>query len=229
MSKIIFKANNICKSYGDNAIIKDANFELRKSEIVAIVGPNAGGKSTLLKILSGTIKPESGSVQFGDKTLNASSDFSKYIGYIPQANPLFEDMTVEDNLRFWASGRSGGYKELLNSNAIEQMKLEPYLKYKVSKLSGGLKKRVSIASVIYSKPEILILDEPGASLDVVFKEELKQFIVQYASNGGSVIIVSHEEGELSVASRMYLMSKPTLTLLDSPVTAGKLKDLISNE
>lgn len=223
----IFEAKNISKKYGKRVIIDGADFHINSGDIVAICGPNAGGKSTLLKILSGTIKPDGGNVYNDGKELVNSKDFSTAIGYVPQSNPLFEDLTVEDNLKFWASGKNGGYKKLKESGVIERMKIQDYLKYKVSKLSGGLQKRVSIACVISETPDVLILDEPGASLDVIFKEELKSFMLDYAANGGSVIIVSHEEGELSIATRMYIMANTKLKELDKVANCNELKEIIS--
>ena len=107
------------------------------------------------------------------------------------------------------------------------MGLTPYLKYKVRRLSGGLKKRVSITCVISDSPKVLILDEPGASLDVVFKEEIKNFLKAFRDEGGAVIIVSHEEGELALADRMYIMGETELRQLERPVYAGELKELIT--
>ena len=226
-NKILLEARGINKSYGKTAIIKNADFNIRSKEIIAVVGPNAGGKSTLLKILSGTIAADSGRILFEDKELKSSADFAAHIGYIPQDNPLFEDMTVKDNLKFWTSDVKGGYKKLVDSGLIEKMGITQYLNYKVRRLSGGLKKRVSITCVIWNSPEILILDEPGAALDVVFKEEIKNFLRLYAEGGGAVIIVSHEEGELALADRMYLMGETELRQLDKPVYAAELKELIS--
>ncbi len=225
--KLLLEATGLCKSYGKRTIIKDADFRIYQGEIIAIVGPNAGGKSTLLKILSGTSRPDSGTIRFEGNELKSASDFATHIGYIPQDNPLFEEMTVNDNLKFWTSDVKGGYKKLTESGLIERMGLTPYLKYKVRRLSGGLKKRVSITCVISDSPKVLILDEPGASLDVVFKEEIKNFLKAFRDEGGAVIIVSHEEGELALADRMYIMGETELRQLERPVYAGELKELIT--
>ena len=140
------------------------------------------------------------------------------MGYVPQENPLFDNLTVLDNLRLWYCDSSHNLKDDIRNGIIAEFGIDRYLKSIVRTLSGGMKKRLSIACSIAKNPEILILDEPGASLDIVCKEDIKRYMKKYVADGGSIIIASHEESELSVCSRMFLMDNGILINL-APGTA----------
>ena len=149
--------------------------------------------------------------------------YKKYTGYIPQENPLFENLTVLDNLKLWYCDNIDGI-----SPVMERFGLTKYARYTVSRLSGGMKKRLSIACSIAGEPPVLILDEPGASLDIVCKSDICSYLLEYSHSGGTVIITSHEEGELSLCSRMLLIENTTLHEI-KPVTGAGLMQLIGGE
>ncbi len=207
----LLEVKNISKKYGRRSVLKDINFYAKPGECIGIVGANGCGKSTLLKILSGAIKPTSGTILYNNESpLTKKSVFSKYIGYVPQENPLFDNLTVIDNMKLWYCDSTHNLKEDIKSGLPAQFGIASYLKYSVKHLSGGMKKRLSIACSVAKDPQILILDEPGASLDIVCKEDIRKYMEQYIAKGNTIIIASHEEGELSVCNRMYLMNDGTL-------------------
>ena len=128
----------------------------------------------------------------------------------PQDNPLMEDLSVRDNLMFWYSGT--GRKadtDIIDGNAA-YLGLGDYYNVTVSKLSGGLKKRLSIACAICSDPAVLIMDEPGAALDINGKRDIWQYMNDYKNNGGTIILASHEESELKLCDRLYVMKNGKL-------------------
>lgn len=215
----MIQVTNIFKNYGKNHILKGASFYVKKGECVAIVGANGCGKSTLLGILSGSRKLTSGNILYDGKDATKSQKLlSDYVGYVPQDNPLMDKLSVLDNLRFWYCESSQNLNEDLKTGVPARFGLNSYKKYPVEKLSGGMKKRLSIACALAKNPPILILDEPGASLDIVCKEDIKNYLKTYLKNGGTVIITSHEEAELDLCNRMYLLQNGVLTeLKDKPV------------
>lgn len=220
----IIEVKNIAKKYGRKEVLRNISFEADKGSCIGIVGANGCGKSTLLKILSGALRPDKGEIICnGTNPLAHKSFFGRHIGYVPQENPLFDNLTALDNLKLWYCDSRRSLKDDILKGVIADFGIDRYLKSTVRNLSGGMKKRLSIACAIAKDPDVLILDEPGASLDIVCKEDIKKYMRRYLAAGGTIIIASHEEGELSVCAKMYLMNKGVLNALPS---GTRLSDLI---
>lgn len=225
-NEILLSVSNVSKRYRLKEVLNDISFEVSKGDIVGLVGANGCGKSTLLSILSGASKADKGTVYINGKKATKKV-MSKYIGYVPQENPLFENLSVRDNLKLWCSEAGIDDKGKTMDELIDTFSLKEYQKFSINKLSGGLKKRVSIACALAANPPILILDEPGAALDVIFKEEIKYYLVDYVKSGGTVIITSHEENELSLCNRMLLIKNTKLTEIPVTYKSNDLMRLIS--
>lgn len=227
MSDTIIKVTEVTKKYHKNTILDNVNFEIKAGDYVGIIGHNGSGKSTLLKILSGAIKPNGGSLTiYNEDAFKNKNLFSKHIGYIPQENPLFENLTVLDNLKLWYCESDRKLSEDLENGRLHDFGLDKYRNYTVSKLSGGMKKRLSIACAIAKDPKLLILDEPGASLDIVCKADICRYLREYNKAGGTVIITSHEEGELASCNRMLLIKNSILSEVTPVYTSDQLMKLI---
>ena len=215
--------SNISKKYGKKTVLNDITFSANPGECIGIVGANGCGKSTLLKILSGAISPNGGAIIYKDKNpLAQKKYFYESIGYIPQDNPLFDNLTVYDNLKLWYCDSPLNLEEEIKSGIIARFGIDKFLKSTVKNLSGGMKKRLSIACGVAKNPEILILDEPGASLDIVCKEEIRAYMEEYIQKGGTIIIASHEERELSVCTKMYIMEDGVLNELNKDTTMDEI-------
>ncbi len=143
-----------------------------------LAGSNGSGKSTVLSMLAGILKPSSGKITAHGR-----------IGYVPQGSALLEDATVEENLNFFASlAKTSVPRELPFS-------VESYKKKLVSTLSGGMKKQVSIACAAIGDPQIMLLDEPCAALDITFRDEMISLVEKWKSEGKTVIYVGHDPAE----------------------------------
>lgn len=223
----IIEVKDIKKSYGRKVILKGITFSVNEGECVALVGANGCGKSTLLGILAGAIKPDDGKIFCkNDNCFKNKKLFTQYIGYVPQENPLIDKLSVYDNLRFWYCDSSKSVDEDMKDGVLKEFGLDVYRNYPVNKLSGGMKKRLSIACALASNPPILIMDEPGAALDIVCKEDIKKYLKKYLADGGTVIITSHEESELSICNRMLLLKDGELSeLADIPSSEQLIKYL----
>ncbi len=202
--KEILQVRNISKSYGKHEVLKQVSFSACPGGFVGIIGANGSGKSTLLSILAGILKPDSGEVYaYGKDLLKDKSCASRFIGYVPQENPLIADLSVRDNLRLWYCDSPFDMDKELKDGFLKQLGLNEYQKKTVKKLSGGMKKRVSIGIAIHNKPNILMLDEPGAALDFAAKKYIRDYLKTYVAEGGAVIIVTHDEEELRLCDRVY--------------------------
>ena len=174
------QVQNVCFSYGKRRILNDLSFEAKAGECVVFAGNNGAGKTTALSLIAQVLRPTSGAVTVRGR-----------VGLIPQGTALFEDMSVQDNLRFFA--------ELSGCKVPEKLPfaVERYGKTKVSQLSGGMKKQVDIACALLGEPQVMLLDEPCAGLDVVYREELLELIAALKREGRTVIYVSHEPAEFA--------------------------------
>lgn len=203
--------NNITKKYGKRQILNGISFNAEPGDCIGIVGMNGCGKSTFLKVLAGVHKPNSGTLTYNKvNPFTVHNAFSDYTGYVPQENPLFDNLTVRDNLKLWYCDSTHNLKEDLKSGIPHKFGIDKYLNYTVKHLSGGMRKRLSIACSVAKDPKILILDEPGASLDIVCKNDIRDYMFEFTHNGGIIIIASHEETELSACSRLYIMKNGSL-------------------
>lgn len=210
---------HIKKKYRKKVVLEDINFTIDPGEIVAIVGENGCGKSTLLKILAGIIKPDKGEYSF----YGTQKNHSKICGYVPQENPLLEDLSVRDNLFLW-----GGKNALQQKWILEEFQLENLLDTTVKQLSGGMKRRLSIASAMLKKPVILLLDEPTAGLDFYYKEQILSWINSFKKKNGIVIIVTHDEAEIMNADRCLLIDEgKVVELKKDTLSEEKIKQMIN--
>lgn len=219
-----FEVKNINRNYGKNIILENISFELEKGESLAIAGCNGCGKSTLLTILAGASKCKSGTISVNNKILS-QKEISKYIGYVPQNSPFIDEMTVKDNLRFWYNGDRDKLKKDLENGILAKFDLNKYLNYKISALSGGMKKRLSIACALVNSPEVILLDEPGAALDLVCKKDIIKYLEDYKANGGIVILSSHEEQELKFCDKILMIKDKQIF----PVQFGDIENEIRNQ
>ena len=176
----MLELKDISFSYGKRKILEKLSFTAQAGECVVLAGPNGSGKTTALSILAEVLRPDSGAVE-----VNGA------VGFAPQGCALFEDMTVRDNLRFFAALKKCAVPENLPFG------VERYLNKRVSKLSGGMKKQVSIACALLADPQVILLDEPCESLDMQYRTELAALISDCKARGCTVIYVGHEPMEFA--------------------------------
>ena len=205
---------SISKSYKKQQVLQNVSFDAAPGECIGLLGPNGCGKSTLLHILSGTDTPDSGTILFDGKDLlkNPSLQSTK-IGYVAQNNPLFPDMTAMDHLKLWYSATEYSIEDDLKDGFLSILKIEPFLHKKAKALSGGMQKRLSIACALASRPTLLLLDEPDAALDLVCKEDIREYIRLYCAQGNTVLLATHEEADFDLCSKLILLKDGFLSIL----------------
>lgn len=203
MEKLIH-IDGLSYSYGKKTVFSNLSFSAEKGQCVVLAGPNGCGKSTALSIIAGALKPKGGTVTLGGK-----------LSYIPQGTALFEDATVLENLRFFAGVAGTEFNAELESpegaerNSDLPFHVGAYLKRRVSSLSGGMKKQVSIACALVGNPDIIILDEPCASLDIAFRDEVTALAAEWKKVGRTIVYACHDPLE-------FLPVFDTLVFLDDP-------------
>lgn len=200
----MFIVKNISKSYGSKSILSDISFEVKSGICIGLLGINGSGKSTLLNILAGCMKPDSGNYYF---------DGEGKLSYLPQENPLMDDLTALDNMKLWYKGSSRNMMSDKNKLIFSQLGVESFLKKKVKTLSGGMKKRLSLAIALMNEPDILLLDEPLSALDMLCKQGIIKCLQGFLTDGGSIIIATHETAALDICHKIYSLKGGTLHLV----------------
>ncbi|MBO5373363.1 MAG: ABC transporter ATP-binding protein [Lachnospiraceae bacterium] len=202
----MIRVSHIVKAYKKQVVLKDCSLYASAGEMVAIVGKNGCGKTTLLKVLTGILKPDAGELEYySHNPLKEKKVFEKLCGYVPQENPLIEELSVLDNLKFWGVTKTANYGYVL-----EVFQLQDILKKKVSVLSGGMKRRLSIVCAMAGYPPILVLDEPTTALDLYYKDNIRNLLQAYKQKSGIVIMATHDECEIELADRCYFMTDGVL-------------------
>lgn len=214
------EVTDICKVYRKKTVLDGADLTAAPGQCVGIVGANGCGKTTLLSILAGVRKADRGSIRYmGQSVSGHPALFSRYVAYVPQENPLMEELSVKDNLRLWYKGNSKRLTADLDYGPAAMLGLGHILSMQAGKLSGGTKKRLSIACALSEHAPVLIMDEPGAALDLVCKEDIRRYLQQYMKGGGIVILTSHELAELELCSRMYVLKNGKLKEIPAGLSA----------
>lgn len=202
---------NIKKSYGKKTVLDGVSLCAESGEIIGIIGGNGSGKSTLLTLLAGITKSDMGDFLYGGKSLfKDARTRQRVLGLVPQTTPLFEELSAFDNLRLWYSKKE--MEQELEEGVLKSLGIDEFLKTPVSKMSGGMKKRLSIGCAVAHKPEILLLDEPSASLDIICREKIASYLKSFTKNGGTVILATHEADEFELCDKLYILKDKKLSL-----------------
>lgn len=197
------KLEKISLKYGNNIILENLSLELHKGQILGLLGANGAGKSTIFNLIIGLISPDFGSIIIDKKNINNFPIYDRAtkfkIGFVPQNGGFFHDLTVYENLKAIseiAINKPAFREEKINS-LISRFELDPIRNIKANLLSGGQKKKLVIALSLISEPEILLLDEPFAALDVMTIKILQNIIVNLQSiNNISIILCDHQARDL---------------------------------
>ena len=200
----MFLISDVKKKYGKKQVLNGAELSVAPGECIGLLGMNGSGKSTLLNILSGVISCDCGSFCFeGRELLKDKKLREALVGFVPQNPPLIEELSAKDNLLLWYSKEA--LNESLQCGIVKAFGIDGFLKTPVNKMSGGMKKRLSIACAMSRSARLMLMDEPSAALDPVCKEQIKAYIKDYCAAGNSVIISTHDVTELEICSRLLVL------------------------
>lgn len=214
MYDVMIKIEGITKSFGGLQILKGIDLEIRKGEIVSIVGPSGAGKTTLLQIIGTLDKPDSGKVLYDGVDVIGMNDTdisvfrNNNIGFVFQFHQLLPEFTALENVMIPAfiKGIKSREAEKRAKELLKFMGLSNRETHKPSELSGGEKQRVAVARALMNNPEVILADEPSGSLDSKNKEELhKIFFLLREQFGQTFVIVTHDEGLSGITDRTIFM------------------------
>lgn len=222
----MIKVVNIYKSFKDRLILNNINFEVNKGETLVIIGGSGSGKSTLLKLLIGLLRPEQGQIFIDGKEISKlkEEELDKVrlnMGMVFQYSALFDSMSVGDNVGFGLQERSKlsakEIKEIVEEK-LNLVGLSGFANYMPNELSGGMKKRVSLARAIAFEPKILLYDEPSSGLDPVTSAKIDELIVQMQKLlGVTSIVVTHDmKSAFYIADRIAMLYQGEMIAIGTP-------------
>ena len=211
----IISIKELTIEYDGKRVLNKIDLDLERGSVYGIIGPSGCGKTTLFKTIVGLIKPVNGEIIIHDQKI--SDDFN--IGYMPQINALYDELTVLQHLQFFA--RMYGLNENIKresavKNILKTVSLDGFENRKISKLSGGEKQRVSLGIAMIHSPEILVLDEPTVGLDPKLRNELWCTFRQLASNGTTILISSHTLDDAKHCYSLSFMYQGSIVVSGTP-------------
>jgi len=214
----VIRVEHLTKYYGERLAVDNINFNIEKGEIVGLLGPNAAGKTTTMRMLTGFLMPTKGSAYVDDCNMMTNSlEGRRLIGYMPESTPLYMDMTVRDYLTFFGKlrGLSDKYVKTRLDEVIELCSLQEYFDVQVGKLSRGFKQRVNVAQAIIHNPKVLILDEPTVGIDPIQVAQTRN-LIKALGKEHTVLISTHILPEVSViCNRVIIIHRGKIVAEDN--------------
>lgn len=199
----------IKKMYPRKVVLGNITLSAKAGSCVGILGSNGSGKSTLLSILAGVHRADGGSFFYcGTDLFRHRGQIPKLLGYVPQTDPLMEELSAWDNLRMWYDKAT--IRRELADGALQMLGIDGFLRIPVRRMSGGMKKRLSIGCAVVSHPRILVLDEPSAALDPVCKENIRRYLSAYKEEGGIILMATHDAQDLELCDSCYILKNGEL-------------------
>lgn len=194
------EVDNLHVHYGKLEAVKGISFDIPKGEVFGFIGPNGAGKSSTIKVLATLMKPSSGTARLGGVDIPSNPrDIRRRIGYVPDFFGVYEDLTVNEYLRFFASAFriEDSRRVAVVSDVLELTDLQDKRDSQVDSLSRGMKQRLSLARVLIHDPELLLLDEPASGLDPRARIEIRELLKELRNMGKTILISSHILSELA--------------------------------
>ncbi|MBQ3240353.1 MAG: LPS export ABC transporter ATP-binding protein [Akkermansia sp.] len=213
MQEILLEAKGLCKSYKERKVVDTVNLTVRSGEIVGLLGPNGAGKTTSFYMVAGLVRPDSGTVNFCGRDVSGLPMHLRArlgMGYLPQEESIFRKLTVEENLMSILETRKDLNRKEQKAKAdelLERFNITKLRKSQAIQLSGGEKRRLTIARALASNPKLLMLDEPFAGVDPIAVQDIQHIVASLRETDGlSILITDHNVREtLGIVDRAYIL------------------------
>jgi ABC-type multidrug transport system ATPase subunit len=210
--------NNISKQFGEICALTNVSIRVNANEFFGLIGPDGAGKTTLLRIVTTLLIADSGSVKLGDyDAVNDYKILRTKLGYMPGTFSLYQDLTVQENLQFFATVFGTTITENYDLIKDIYVQLEPFKKRRAGKLSGGMKQKLALCCALIHKPRFLILDEPTTGVDAVSRKEFWEMLHRLKETGITIIVSTPYMDEATQCDRVALMQDGRILKTDTPI------------
>lgn len=226
----IVTVDHLTKSFGKVKAIQDISFSTAKGEIFGFIGPDGSGKTTLFRIITTLLMPDQGQVTvLGLDCVKGFRELRRHIGYMPGRFSLYMDLTVEENLNFYATVFGTTVSENYELIADIYSHIEPFKNRPAGKLSGGMKQKLALSCALIHKPELLVLDEPTTGVDAVSRAEFWEMLKKLRKHNITILVSTPYMDEAMQCDRVALIQEGKLLSVDQPgkITAGFSRKLFS--
>jgi ABC-2 type transport system ATP-binding protein len=224
MKEVLIHTDKLSKRFGDFIAVDEISFDVFKGEIFGFLGANGAGKTTAMRMLCGLSTPSSGiATVAGLDVYKRPEQIKKNIGYMSQKFSLYEDLTVMENIRFYAGiyGVSDKVIKEKGAQVIEQLGLQKEVKQLVGSLPLGWKQKLSLSVALFHEPKIVFLDEPTGGVDPVTRKQFWDMIYEAADRGITVFVTTHYLDEAEYCDRVSIMVDGKIEALDTPAALRK--------
>ena len=213
----VIKVTNLSRKFGDVAAVDGISFAVTRGEMFGFVGPDGAGKTSTIRCLCGLITPDSGSISvLGKNILQSKKEVQNKIGYLSQRFSLYSDLSVDENIEFFAEIHNVRSYEERRNQLLDFTRLTPFRKRIADKLSGGMKQKLALACSLIHKPEILFLDEPTTGVDPVSRRDFWKILSDLQKDGITIFMSTPYLDEAERCNRVAFMDKGNIIALDSP-------------
>jgi len=211
------ESKGITKKFGNNTVLNDITFSVDESEIFGFIGPDGAGKTTLFRIITTLLLPDEGNMTiFGTDNRTGFRDLRKHIGYMPGRFSLYQDLTVEENLEFYATVFGTTIRENYDLIFDIYSHIEPFRKRLAGQLSGGMKQKLALSCALIHKPKLLVLDEPTTGVDAVSRSEFWDMLKNLRKHDITILVSTPYMDEAMRCDRIALIQNGSLLSVDKP-------------
>ena len=217
--EVVLEARHFRKSYGHVQAVRDVSFSVYRGEIFGLIGPDGGGKTSLIRSMVSLLRIDGGALFFKGRSVGDHPDFvRRNVGYMPQRFSLYQDLTVRENLRFFAELFAVGAAESRERirELYEFSGLEPFSSRRAAALSGGMKQKLALSCMLVHSPEVIVLDEPTFGVDPVSRHEFWQILTRLKAGGTTILVSTAYMDEAYLCDRVGLMFDGRILALDEP-------------
>lgn len=209
--------DNLSKSYGKVKALDNVSFSVRNGELFGLIGPDGAGKTTLFRLLTTLLTPDSGSAKVaGWDIIDDYLAIRSCVGYMPGTFSLYQDLTVEENLNFFAALFGASVRDSYELVEPIYKQIEPFKNRRAGKLSGGMKQKLALSCALIHRPKVLFLDEPTTGVDAVSRSEFWSMLADLKQRGISILVSTPYMDEASLCDRIALCNEGRLLGVDSP-------------
>ncbi len=208
---------NISKSYGKVQAVHNVSFEVSEGELFGLIGPDGAGKTSIFRILTTLLLPDEGSATVvGDDVVKDYKNIRNHVGYMPGRFSLYQDLSVEENLKFFATIFGTTIEENYDLIKDIYVQIEPFKKRRAGDLSGGMKQKLALSCALIHKPKVLFLDEPTTGVDPVSRKEFWEMLKRLQKKGITILVSTPYMDEAALCDRIALLQDGQILEIDTP-------------